>query len=559
MRTNARHRSRLAAWRVACAALAALAALVVRVDAGAAPAAEVADAAMRGDRDEVLALLEHGADVNAAQGDGMTALHWAAVNEDVELAKSLIYAGANVRATTRLNAITPLWLAAQSGDSLMVRLLLDNKAEPDATTTTGVTPLMIASASGNALAVSVLIERGADANAREKTYGQTPLIFAAAFNRTDAIAALLDHDADIAAATKVRLPPPRRGVPLASGPESPPPGGAGARAGAPRAQPPTGASLGVVHIAEPIVEVGEPMGGLTALHYAVRQGNIEAVDALLDKGADVNGVSADNTTPLMLATINGRFDLAMHLLERGADPTIATVAGGTPLYRVVDVQWAPKSFYPQPPAARQQQTSYLDLMKALLERGAEPNARLRKALWYTRYGFTLEGVDPAGATPFWRASEVGDVDAMRLLAAHGADASIKTYEGVSPLMVLAGAGYHGNDAITIPAGRMPAMRYLVEELGADVNETDEIAGANTRTEHIYTRGYTPIHNAAARGDNEMILYLVSKGARVDLVGKNGVTSVDMANSPRERIEPFPETIKLLESLGAKNSHHCVAC
>jgi ankyrin repeat protein len=273
----------------------------------------------------------------------------------------------------------------------------------------------------------------------------------------------------------------------------------------------------------------------------------------------VNGVSADNTTPLMLATINGRFDLAMHLLERGADPTIATVSGGTPLYRVVDVQWAPKSFYPQPPAARQQQTSYLDLMKALLEHGADPNARLRKALWYTRYGFTLEGVDPAGATPFWRASEVGDVDAMRLLVAHGGDSSIETNEGVSPLMVLSGAGYHGNDAITIPAGRMPAMRYLVEELGANVNETDEIAGANTRIEHIYTRGYTPIHNAAARGDNEMILYLVSKGARVDLVGKNGVTSVDMANSPRERIEPFPETIKLLESLGAKNSHHCVAC
>jgi ankyrin repeat protein len=460
-------------------------------------------------------LLEHGADVNAAQGDGMTALHWAAVNEDLDVAKWLVYAGANVHATTRLNAITPLWLAAQSGEAQLVRLLLDNKAEPDGATTTGITPLMIASAHGNPVAVRLLIERGAKPNAKEKTYGQTPLVFAAAYNQPDAIAVLIELGADIAAATEARSP-------------------------------------------APTIEAGEPMGGLTALHYAVRQGNVEAVDALLDRGADVNGVSADHTTPLMLATINGRFDLAMHLLERGADPKIATVAGGTPLYRVVDLQWAPKSSYPQPPDARQQQTGYLDLMKALLERGADPNARLSRALWYTRYGGP-EGIDPAGATPFWRAAEVGDVDAMRLLVAHAADPSTKTNEGISPLMVLAGAGHHGNDAITVPAGRMPAMRYLVEELGANVNETDAAAGASKKGEHASTRGYTPIHNAAARGDNEMILYLVSKGARVDLVGKDGVTSVDMAKASRERAEPFAETIKLLESLGAKSSRHCVAC
>jgi ankyrin repeat protein len=501
-------RKRSQAWRFASAALAALA---VCGSARAAQTAEVAEAAMRGDHVELRSLLEHGADVNAAQGDGMTALHWAAVNADLDVAKWLVYAGANVHATTRLNAIAPLWLAAQSGDALLVRLLLDNKAEPDAATATGVTPLMIAAAAGNPIAVGLLIERGADPDAKEKTYGQTPLIFAAAYNRPDAIAVLLEHGANVAAATKVRP------------------------------------------------SADELMGGLTGLHYAVRQGNVEAVDALLDRGADVNSVSADSTTPLMLATINGRFDLAMHLLERGGDPTIATAAGATPLYRVIDVQWAPKSAYPQPPGAGQQQTGYLELMKALLERGADPNARLRKALWYTRYSSGLGGTDPAGATPFWRASEVGDVDAMRLLVAHGADPSVKTLEGVSPLMVLAGAGHQGNDAITIPAGRMPALRYLVEELGANVNETDEIAGAKKKIEHVNTRGYTPIHNAAARGDNEMILYLVSKGARVNLVGKNGVTSVDLASSPGDRIEPFPETIKLLESLGAKSSRPCAAC
>jgi ankyrin repeat protein len=488
--------------RVAPAALAMIAVGIGGVT-GAAPTAEVADAAMRGDHDQVLELLEHGADANEAQGDGMTALHWAVRNEDVETARSLIYAGANVHATTRLNAVTPLWLAAQSGDAVMVYMLLDNKAEPDAATATGVTPLMIASASGNPDAVGVLIERGANPNATEKTYGQTPLMFAAANNEADVIAVLVEKGADVAAATKARTS-----------------------------------------------SASEQMGGLSALHYAVRQGNVEAVDALLDRGADINQATADDTTPLMLATINGQFDLAKHLLERGADASIATAAGGTPLYRVVDLQWAPKSAYPQP-AVRRQQTSYLDLMKALLDRGADPNARLRKGLWYTRYGPDREGIDPAGAAPFWRAAEAGDVDAMRLLVAHGADPATKTSEGVSPLMVLAGAGYRGKDETTVLAGRMPALRYLVEELHADVNETDAKAGN--------ARGYTAIHNAAARGDNEMILYLVSKGGRVDLVGKNGVTSVDMASSSRERGEAFPETIKLLQGLGAKSSRRCAAC
>ena len=502
-------RNSLARW-AAAAALTMLAGGIGDV-VRAASTAEVADAAMRGDHDQLLALLEHGADANEAQGDGMTALHWAVTNEDVEAARSLIYAGANVHATTRLNALTPLWLAAQSGSAVMVYLLLDNKAEADAANGDGVTPLMIASASGNPDVVQILIERGANPNAAEKAYGQTPLMFAAANNEADVIAVLAEKGADVAAATKVRT----------SG-------------------------------------TTEPMGGLTALHYAVRQGNVEAVDALLDRGADINQKSADDTTPLMLATINGRLDLAIHLLERGADATIATAAGGTPLYRAVDLQWAPKSTYPQPPAARQQKTSYLSLMKALLDRGADPNARLRKPLWYTRYAFDSEGIDPSGATPFWRAAEAGDVDAMRLLVAHGADPAIKTNEGVSPLMVLAGAGYRRGDETTVPAGRMPALRYLVEELHADVNETDPKAGESKKNaSQGHVRGYTPIHNAAARGDNEMILYLVSKGGRVDLVGKNGVTSIDMASA--EHQEPFPETIKLLEGLGAKRSRRCTAC
>jgi ankyrin repeat protein len=260
----------------------------------------------------------------------------------------------------------------------------------------------------------------------------------------------------------------------------------------------------------------------------------------------------------MLAVINGRFDLAMYLLDRGADPKITTAAGGTPLYRVVDLKWAPKSFYPQPDI-RQQRVSHLDLMKALLDKGANPNVRLVRGLWYTTYGFDLDALDPAGATPFWRASQAGDVEAMRLLVAHGADPKLGTNDNVTPLLALAGDGFHGNDAIVVPTGRMPAARYLVEELKADVNAVDERGGAATSILHQNTRAYSAVHAAAARGDNELIQYLVSKGARVDLVGKNGLTAADMANGPRERIQPFPETIALLVKLGSKFSNRCVSC
>jgi ankyrin repeat protein len=279
---------------------------------------------------------------------------------------------------------------------------------------------------------------------------------------------------------------------------------------------------------------------------------------LLDKGAKINQLGGDGTTPLMMAVINGHFDLAMELLQRGGDPKLATAAGGTPLYRVIDVQWAPKAFYPQP-SVKQERVTYLELMKALLEKGANPNVRLARQLWYTGYGFELMGVDPAGATPFWRAAEVADLEAMKLLVAHGADPNTPSEEGVTPLLVAAGDGFHGNDAITVPGGRLQAVKYLVEVSKADVNATDNRGGADTAIEHTHTRAFTAVHAAAARGDNEMILYLVSKGARLDLVGKNGLNVADMANSPRERIQPFPETIKLLEGLGVKHNKRCVMC
>jgi ankyrin repeat protein len=326
-------------------------------------------------------------------------------------------------------------------------------------------------------------------------------------------------------------------------------------------------------------ELVSATGGLTPLMFAARQGYRETVQALVAAGADVNQVSAgDKSSPLLIATINGRFDVAMLLLDKGADPKLASDNGVTPLYATLNVQWAPKALYPQPRAHLQQRLTYLELLQALLDKGADPNARLKKKVWYSGYNFDLSGVDETGATPFWRAAYAADVDAMRLLVAHGADPNLPTTRAagrprtgdgqreakdvsglppvpvggpaVTPLQAAAGVGYGegfaANSHRYAPGGMLAAVRYLVDELHADVNAKDH-------------EGNTALHHAAARGDNEMILYLVSKGADVMAVNREGKTTVDMANGPVQRVEPFPDTIALLEKMGAKNNHKCVAC
>jgi ankyrin repeat protein len=320
-------------------------------------------------------------------------------------------------------------------------------------------------------------------------------------------------------------------------------------------------------------------GGLAALHFAARQGHIDAVRTLLEFGADLNQVNpGDRMTPLLVAIVNGHFDLAKLMLDRGANPNVTAFNGVTPLYGVLNIQWHPKSLYPSPKAYQQQQTTYLELMQALLEKGANPNARLQRKVWYTGYNNDYSGVDETGATPFWRAAYANDVAGMKLLIAHGADPNIPTSKpagrpftgdgvrqiqdlsglppvpvggpGVYPIHAASGVGYGegfaANSHRYAPTGFLPAIKYLVEELGVDVNQTDH-------------EGNTPLHLAASRGDNESILFLVSKGADVTRVNREGNTTADMANGPVQRVQPFPETLALLEKLGAKNNHRCITC
>ena len=587
------------------------------------PATPVADAAMRGDGAAVRTLLAGGADVNVAQGDGMTALHWAANRGDSSLAVVLLRAKAQLTATTRVGGYTPLHVASQSGATGVVRALLAAKADARAVTTNGVSPLHLAAVAGVPGTITALIAAGGDVNAREPSWGQTPLMTASARGRVDAVRTLLKAGADPAitattldimvSAAQDRQAKAKRNAVLAELREAqgqtgnanwlPSPSQVQAAVTASRAvevQNATAATLAVAAAATAAEEARltalggrgadddtpgynellGPQGGHTALLLAVREGQAEAVDALLDGGANIDQVSAgDHTSPMLMAAINGHYDIVMQLLKRGGNPNVASDAGAAPLYAVLNKEWAPMNRTPQPSFQLQQKVTYLEVVDALLKAKADPNARLAHSLWYTTYNRDNLGVDFTGATPFFRAAHATDVAAMRLLLAAGADPMIATIKpkarsrrgavavaksedpsgltpipdggvGVFAIHAATGVGYGqafaANEHKHTPDGWMPALRYLVEELKFDVNMRD-------------FNGYTPLHHAAARGDNEMITYLISKGADVMAVARTGQTTVDMANGPVQRISPFLDTVMLLEKLGAKNNHKCISC
>ena len=609
---------------------------------------------MRGDTVAVRVLLKQGMDANAAQPDGMTALHWASARGDARVASMLIFAGARLEAATRNGNYTPLHLAAKAGRPATVKALLQAGANANAVTSSGgATPLHFAAEQGNVESIAALIDKGAKVDATETAFGQTPLMWAAASNRGGAVELLIARGANIKIASKVEdiaareraersalglrtrrvaalksaeqtlrgtgMPgnpaaaaspggparqmragdsasyaKPRADsvgtkavavVPAAATPSAAvvSPGGRGSGSGG--AAPADSTGGGRVNGSGSYGDLVGNKGGLTPLLFAVRQGSVESVQALLKAGADVNQVSeGDHTSPLLMATINGRFDLAKLLLEKGANPKIASDAGATPLYTVINVQWAAKSLYPQPTAQLQQNTTYLDLMESLLKAGADVNARLSKHLWYMSFNFDLLGVNTTGATPFWRAAYGTDVDAMKLLVKYGADVNLPTLKpagrnfnadaspddanadpnkdpsGLPPVPaggpgayamhaasgVGYGEGFAANSHRHAPDGWLPAVKYLVEELHMDVNARD-------------FNGYSPVHHAAARGDTVLIAYLVGKGADVKLISRKGQTTADMANGPVQRTPPFLETVDYLVRLGAKNNNKCKSC
>jgi len=570
------------------------------------------DAARRGEVEVVRSLLDGGADVNAARGDGLTALHAAAERGHLDVAKLLISAGAELDAGTRIGRYTPLHLAGRGGHGRVVGALVEAGADVNATTSnTGVTPVHLAAAAvGGETSVTTLLDHGADVNAREASSGQTPLMFAAAYDRSAAVRMLLSRGADAAITTEVvdvlrsvaidreanrrfreMVRSLRDGAPNAANWE-PSPAQVQAAIRAQREFLLSDDPVGPVDASELVnyrpdypggPEVARPpyretlvgkTGGMTALLHAAREGHVESVRRLLDGGAGADQVSGgDRTSPLLMAALNGQFDVALLLIERGANPNLAASTDGVaPLFAVLQTQWAPKSNYPQPRAHDNQEAEHMEVLRALLEAGADTNVRLDTHLWYWEYGLTKLGIDLQGATPFWRATFAQDLDAMKLLAAYGADPNIPTSwpavgmrerrqqdgrqqedsglpsipEGVPsayPVHSAAGGGWLGLGAFSVrsvPDQFMSVLKYLIDEHGADVDLRD-------------SWGYTPLHYAASRGDDEMIRYLVAQGADVGVITRLGQSTADMARGGRAgfftRVE-YPETVALLQSLGS---------
>jgi len=633
--------------------------------------APVADAARIGDIDAVRALLRDGADVNAAQGDGMSALHWAAELGNVDLMDVLLYAGAELESATRIGRYRPLHIASRNGNLEAVNRLVDAGADVMAATDpSGSTALHLAALSGSGEVVRALVAAGAEVDARESEWEQTPLIFAASWNRVDAVVALLEEgaDPDLSSESMDLVQQGRLDAEAQRRQDEVLKAFTNDGEWAPTSGQVQAAVLAGRGAYEPGAEISErrgsdrfqrevritAKGGLTPLLHAARQGHIETIDALLDHGADVDQIGGgDGTSPLLIAAINGQFDAAMRLLDRGADPNVASsLNGATPLYATVNSEWQPRTRYPQPQEREGQRFGYLDLMEALLAAGADPDERMTLHPWYMEYtgcGNAQCGlIDMKGATPFLRAAYATDVDAMRLLRRWGADPFLATEaparrnrrttqeriresqvealdnveefeelsdsaqatvvvtiwgdlpdsvkiglpedqirttpsefrqivlehalrqdsvnaerpdpSGLPPVpqggpAVFAlhaasgvgyGEGFAGNAHRHAENGWLPSVRFLVEEVGMDVNMRDH-------------NGYTAIHHAAARGDNELILYLVEQGGDVTAISRRGQTTADMANGPVSRVSPIPETVALLESLGSANSNNCLTC
>jgi len=592
--------------------------------AGAVPAADspLLDATKRGDEAAVRSLLAEGADPNVAQGDGLTALHLAAQAGNLEIAELLLVGGAKVEAQTRIGGYTALHVASQGAHGAVVSVLLAAGANTGAvTTTTGVTPLHLAAkAMDGEDAVKALLEHGAPVNAQESSAGQTALMFAASHGRTASVRELLSHGADPAISTEVvdalkrmvvdkeaqeRFREALTEIRNSSGAGTDRELTASDQQAAIAAQreflrsddqiegllegfhPDDVSTIRPYYITQnndfrsDVDIIGRPMmetlvgktGGMTALLHAVREGQIEAVEVLLDGGSDIDQVSGDGSTPLVLALLNGHFDLAMRLIERGANPNLATHTDGvSPLFAVLQTQWSLKFTYqPQPRAQDLQQTEYMEVLNALLDAGADPNVRLNTHLWHWSWEGKM-GLNIKGATPFWRAAFAQDVDAMTALAEHGADPNIPTMwpepgmrdnrqedgrnredsgllvmpEGTPnmyPIHAAAGGGYMGLGAFqqnNVPDNFLNSVKYLVEEWGGDVNLPD-------------SWGYTLLHYASVRGGNDLINYLVSKGADVKAISRMGQSSVDMARGGQGGFflrAPHPKTVELLQSLGS---------
>ena len=499
----------------------------IAAHAGAMAASAVADAAMRQDYQAIERLLSSKADVNAPQPDGTTALHWAAYRGDVKVATKLLAAHANPAALTD-TGMTPLSLACENGNADLVRLLLKSGADANQTFTNGETPLMMAARTGRVPVMQLLLEHGANLEAKEKLRGTTALMWAAANSNAEAVRLLVSkgadinaHSATVAPGRQPYLAPPGReriqefidGTGLRGAiveqekPDTKAPGAkddaASREAAKERFDAEIVAAKGAISKfpkPAPYAKRGpRQFGGLTPLLFAAREADLESVKVLLAAGVDVNQTSEYGWTALLVATQNRAYQLGVFLLEHGANPNLANVGGWNPLYLATDNRNIERGEYP----TRKPDMDHLDFIKRLIAAGANPNQRMHSST-ETRTVFTNQWLYEEGATPFLRAAQSGDVVLMKLLLEHGADATIPTDHGVTPLMVASGIGWvEGVTYEWTPQSTLDAVKMLLD-MGANPNAQDVLDGR------------TALMGAAHKGRNDVVQLLVDRGANLAL-------------------------------------------
>jgi ankyrin repeat protein len=493
--------------QVVLAAQAAVAAADAVIDPPSKPAALVA-AARAADhaRAEALLAAQPHPDVNERSSDGTSALHWAVYHGDLTLVDHLLALGADPNARNDYGS-TPLAEAAEVGNPAVVSKLLAASADVESTNDDGQSALMIVARTSNVQVAKLLIDKGANVNARERWRGQSALMWAAAQGQPAMVRLLIRHHADVNARSNL-----------------------------------TNFERQVT--SEPRMQA-RPPGGFTPLLYAARKGCQECARALLAGGADVNLTDPDGVSPLLLATLNLNFDVAALLARHGADVDKWDLWGRSPLYAAVDMKTLPVGGRADRPSTST--TTALELIDILLKAGANPNLQLKLFPPYRslRDDRGADGLLGVGTTPLLRAAKAGDVAAMRLLLARGANPELPTATGVTPLM--AAAGNAGTNLDTrgrykTEAEAIAAVNTLLEA-GVDINGRDG-------------SGQTALYGAAGRGWNDLVKTLVAHNADVRIKDARGRTAADIAlgnngsASGRASAEPHPETAALLRQLMA---------
>ena len=454
------------------------------------------EAVQTGDRETVRSLLAEQADVNTPQPDGATALAWAAHRDDLETAELLIRAGADVNAAND-HGVTPLALACTNRNAALVGKLLEAVADPNASLWTGETALMTCVRTGSAGAVKLLLAHGADVNAKESQKGQTALMWAAAEKRPEVVRTLIEYGADIRARSKA-IPTPEPFNSMSSNGE--------------------GLSY------SPDVHFPKAKGGFTPLLFAAQQGDLDSTRILLEAGADVNEATPEDGSALVVASASGHEELALFLLEQGADPNAADVYGITALHYSLNEGLRAISGVRNKPTDRfgWLRPNMPKLMKVLLAKEADPNARISKEFPPYDYaplarsnGNTIPQINQVGVTPFLLATAASDISAMRVLVEGRADPLLATEYLVTPLAVAAGLGKELIRRTQEEQQHALEAAKLAVELGADVNA-------------VAADGRTALHGAAYLGANEMIRFLVEKGANLEATDMYGQTPLTIA-------------------------------